>query len=209
MGSKPDGKLKSEISTSKIQAVEDVPFEAFSRPFMLQVVHTESILYIQCQSVKSHDEWLRALREQVKGLSTLNANFHPGFFDGKWTCCSISDHTLDGCQPAFDYQYVARALSLSRVLPCFCDSTRPRPGLWYHSSVPYFPFFFLRTFQLSKIGRTASVSPRKPSDPLPPPGGVGNGTPPAQPTPTPSLNACTHALADFHLGLKLYFAPRS
>ena len=87
-----------------------MPFEAFNRPFMFQVVHTESILYIQCQSVKSHDEWLRALREQVKALPSLNKNFHPGYYDGKWTCCSITDATLDGCSPAFDYQCVGPAL---------------------------------------------------------------------------------------------------
>lgn len=104
VGSKPDGKLKGEIEIAKITAVENVPFETFGRPYMLQAVHSEAVLYIQCQTVKSRDEWVRALREQIKNHPQLNEKYHIGYYEGRWTCCSVMDRDLEGCTPAFDYR---------------------------------------------------------------------------------------------------------
>eukprot|EP00045_Choanoeca_perplexa_P017029 m.238854 g.238854 ORF g.238854 m.238854 type:complete len:876 (-) comp17431_c0_seq2:1743-4370(-) len=107
----PDSKLKSKIQTVKIVAAEEVELSAFKIPYMMQIVYDGGVLYCQAQSLKDRTEWLTVLRQTIKDNPTLNATYHPGMMDGKWTCCSSKDKSKQGCKPAFDYGTIGRAAS--------------------------------------------------------------------------------------------------
>lgn len=99
-----EAKKKGAVDLGSVFAVEEVPESTFDRPNMIQVVHLDSVLYVQCPDDAERQDWLRLLRREVKDNADKLRSYHKGYFDGKWTCCS-GKKTSDGCAVAYDYGY--------------------------------------------------------------------------------------------------------
>ncbi len=96
----PSAKKRGTVLVSQIHAAEEVPDAAFERAFMMQVVYGDNnyVLYIQCSDVSERQEWLNHIRRLIPPMQQ-NQKFHPGYYDGKWTCCSDANKLTIGCQP--------------------------------------------------------------------------------------------------------------
>eukprot|EP00052_Salpingoeca_macrocollata_P001091 m.23829 g.23829 ORF g.23829 m.23829 type:complete len:677 (-) comp11095_c0_seq1:50-2080(-) len=95
----PDASKKGEIALAEVRAVQEVDENCFRRPFVLQVVFESYVLYAQAQDKQDRDNWIQALRTAIANNPKLAVTFHPGCYDGKWSCCNSGSRTADGCQP--------------------------------------------------------------------------------------------------------------
>ncbi|EGD72208.1 TK protein kinase [Salpingoeca rosetta] len=96
-------KLKGTIDLASVRGVEEVMPEAFSRPYMFQLIRDDHTLYCQCQSILDQRRWLEGLRRRASKNPHLLSKFHKGVVtSGKWTCCGGAKD-CEGCGPCFDY----------------------------------------------------------------------------------------------------------
>uniref|UniRef100_H3B521 Tyrosine-protein kinase n=1 Tax=Latimeria chalumnae TaxID=7897 RepID=H3B521_LATCH len=66
--------------------------------FLLQIVHNDGILYVFAKDEESQNNWIEALRNEIKGNSNIVEKYHKGFFaDGKFLCCKQSSKIAPGC----------------------------------------------------------------------------------------------------------------
>ncbi|XP_072317901.1 ras GTPase-activating protein 2 [Eucyclogobius newberryi] len=88
------------ISVKNIQAVEKLDESAFNRKNMLQVVHSEKLLYVQAGNCVEASEWLEVLGQVSRCNEGRLESFHPSTFTrGVWTCCKSQNSCALGCRP--------------------------------------------------------------------------------------------------------------
>lgn len=106
MGDTSDGNKKGEVVLREVRGVELVDESALQRPNAFQTIYGSGndpwVLYTQAHDEGERDGWVHALRERIASNTELLSTFHPGAFNGKWTCCS-GTKTSDGCKAAFNY----------------------------------------------------------------------------------------------------------
>lgn len=97
--------LKGQIELNSIKVVEKVDFQAFSDPFVFQVVHFDigkyNYLYIFADNVEQKSSWITTLINacQAQGAVFFN-EYHTGSFSNDlFSCCRNIDRNVLGCVP--------------------------------------------------------------------------------------------------------------
>ncbi|XP_014345050.1 cytoplasmic tyrosine-protein kinase BMX [Latimeria chalumnae] len=92
---------KGAIALEKIRCVETVtvnPHTSIQKQHPFQIVHNDGILYVFAKDEESQNNWIEALRNEIKGNSNIVEKYHKGFFaDGKFLCCKQSSKIAPGC----------------------------------------------------------------------------------------------------------------
>jgi hypothetical protein len=118
----PKASKKGTILVQQVRAAEELPDSTFDRANMFQIVYGDSnqILYVQSSDTGDRQDWLQCLRKLIAPASQ-NSSFHPGFFDGRWTCCSDSNKLSTGCKPCTERSAGCVCVCV-RVCVCACAS---------------------------------------------------------------------------------------
>eukprot|EP00055_Hartaetosiga_balthica_P014225 m.76995 g.76995 ORF g.76995 m.76995 type:complete len:314 (+) comp8531_c0_seq2:125-1066(+) len=103
---KSEMKLKRRIPVGSIISCERCDGDAWGKSCMIQVIHSQSTLYIVTKSSVEQADWIEAIWKvcETRKLSLLGKHYHPAVYHaGVWQCCRNKQHNVQGCKVSHDF----------------------------------------------------------------------------------------------------------